>query len=116
MKLTPKIVGPALVVLALSGAGIGTAVASSHAPARHGVVQSEPTTPDTDAVQQGDQTSPDPAGAVAPHAASHVRAASHMKATTSGEETDSESSGSSDGPGGHADPSGDVQHEFTGVE
>jgi hypothetical protein len=110
MKLTPKIAGPALVVLALSGAGIGTALASSHAPARTAAAVSEVAGPDTDAVQQGDQTSPDTAGAAAASAASHVRAA------PSGEESDSESSGPSDGPGGHADPAGDVQHEFTGVE
>jgi len=116
MKLTPKIAGPALIVLALSGAGIGTAVASSHAPARPGAAQSEPAGPDTDAVQQGDQISPDAAGAAAAHATSHVRAASHMRAVPSGEENGSESSGPSDGPGGHADPAGDVQHEFTGSE
>jgi hypothetical protein len=112
MKVTPKIASVAVAVLALGGAGIGTAVASTastHAPAR--AVQSEPTRPDTDAIQQGDQTSPDNAAVAA------TQGAHSSKADNPGEENGSESeNGPSDGPGGHADPSGTVQHEFNGVE
>lgn len=112
MKLTPKIASVAVAVLALGGAGISTAVAagaSTHAPAR--VAQSEPTGPDHDAIQQGDQTSPDnAAGAI-------TQGVHSSKADNPGEENGSESeNGPSDGPGGHADASGTVQHEFSGVE
>jgi hypothetical protein len=112
MKLAPKVASVAVAVLALGGAGIGTAVASSastHAPAQ--VTQSEPTGPDHDAVQQGDQTSPDNA------AAAVTQGVHSSKADNPGEENGSESeSGPSDGPGGHADASATVQHEFNGVE
>jgi hypothetical protein len=107
MKLAPKIAGTAVAVLALGGAGIGTAVAASASAGAHAAVrsaQSEPAGPDTDAVQQGDQTSPDYATAAAAQATDNP-----------GEAAQSEN-GPSDGPGGHADPSGDVQHEFSGVE
>lgn len=115
MKLTPKIAGTAVAVLALGGAGIGTAVAASagaRAPAAVHAGQSEPASPDTDASQQGDQTSPDNAAAAA---ARGVNAQSG-KADSPGDTADSENGGASDGPGGHADPAGNVQHEFDGVE
>ena len=115
MKLTPKIAGTAVAVLALGGSGIGTAVASSagaRAPAAVRAGHSEPAGPDTDAIQQGDQTSPDNAAAAAARA---VKAQSGT-ADNPGEAADSENSGPSDGPGGHADPAGNVQHEFDGVE
>jgi hypothetical protein len=114
MKLAPKIASVAVAVLALGGAGIGTAVASSantHAPATARTAQSEPTGPDHDAIQQGDQTSPDNAAAIV------TQGVHSSKADNPGEENGSESeNGPSDGPGGHADPSGAVQHEFSGVE
>jgi hypothetical protein len=114
MKLVPKVASVAVAVLALGGAGIGTAVASSastHAPAAAQVAQSEPTGLDHDAVQQGDQTSPDNA------AAAVTQGVHSSKADNPGEENGSESeSGPSDGPGGHADASATVQHEFNGVE
>ena len=115
MKLTPKIAGTAVAVLALGGAGIGTAVASSagaRAPVAVHAAQSEPTSPDTDAIQQGNQTSPD----TAPAAAARDVKAQSVKADNPGEAGDSENSGAPDGPGGHADPAGNVQHEFDGVE
>ena len=115
MKLTPKIASVAVSVLALGGAGIGTAVASSastHAAAGQRAAQSEPTSPDNDAIQQGDQTSPDNAAAASGARAVHAHSS---KAENPGEETESEN-GPSDGPGGDADPSGNVQHEFNGVE
>jgi hypothetical protein len=92
-----------------------TAVASSagaRATAAVHAAQSEPTSRDTDAIQQGDQTSPDTAAAAV---ARGVKAQSG-KTDNSGEAPDSENSGASDGPGGHADLTGTVQHEFDGVE
>ena len=115
MKLTPKIASTAVAVLALGGAGIGTAVASSagaRAPVAVHAAQSEPTSPDTDAIQQGDQTSPDNT----PAAAARAARAHQGKADNPGETADSENSGATDGPSGHADPAGNVQHEFNGVE
>jgi hypothetical protein len=114
MKLAPKIASIAVSVLALGGAGIGTAVASSagtHAAAGQRAAQSEPTSPDNDAIQQGDQTSPDNAAAASARAV-HAHSS---KAEKPGEGSESEN-GPSDGPGGHADPPGNVQHEFNGVE
>jgi hypothetical protein len=114
MKLAPKIASVAVAVLALGGAGIGTAVAASastQAPATARAALSEPAGPDNDAIQQGDQTSPDNA------AAAVTQSVHSSKADNPGEENSSESeNGPSDGPGGHADPSGTVQHEFSGVE
>ncbi|HEY6277251.1 MAG TPA: hypothetical protein VIX86_13080 [Streptosporangiaceae bacterium] len=110
MRLTPKIAGTAVAVLALGGAGIGTAVAASAnagAAAAVRAAQPEPAGPDSDAIQQGDQTSPDYAAAAVGQA---------IPTDNPGEAASSENSAASDGPGGHADPSGDVQHEFGGVE
>jgi hypothetical protein len=107
MKLAPKVASVAVAVLALGGAGIGTAVAAGASAGTHAAVrsaQSEPTSPDTDAVQQGDQTSPDSATVAAAQATDNP-----------GEAAESEN-GPSDGPGGHADASATVQHEFNGVE
>jgi hypothetical protein len=116
MNITRKIATTAVVVLALGGAGIGTAVASSHGAARAHPASAEPTSPDTDNLQVGDQTSPDTPAVSAAQAAGSARAgASHAKSDGSGEENGSEND-ASDGPGGHADPSGNVQHEFDGVE
>jgi hypothetical protein len=113
MKLTPKIAGAAVAVLALGGAGIGTVAASSagaRAPAAVRAAQPEPASPDTDAIQQGDQASPDNA------AAAVALTAQSRHADNPREAADSENGGASDGPGGHADPAGNVQHEFNGVE
>jgi hypothetical protein len=79
----------------------------------------EPTSPDTDTLQQGDQTAPDSATVVSPAvvkaAAKAVSAesdpAGESTSETASEEASSESESASDGPGGHADPPGDVQHE-----
>jgi hypothetical protein len=117
MKLTPKVASVAVAVMALGGAGIGTAVASgtsTAAPAAARTAQPEPASPDHDAIQQGDQTSPD-----AKTAAARTAQAGPAKADNPGEapESASESENSvSDGPGGHADPAGDVQNEFNGVQ
>jgi hypothetical protein len=107
----------AVAVLALGGAGIGTAVASGGstvASVSARAAQPERTSPDHDAIRQGDQTSPDTTTAAA-----RTGEAGPAKADNPGEapESASESENSvSDGPGGHADPSGDVQNEFNGVQ
>jgi hypothetical protein len=105
MDITRKIATAAVVVLAVGGAGIGTAVASSHSPARAHAASVEPTGPDTDNLQVGDQTSPDSSAAKA--------GASHAKGEAGNSENGEHGS---DGPGGHADPPGNVDHQFNGVE
>jgi hypothetical protein len=117
MKISPRIAAAAIGVLAIAGAGAGTAAAASQSTvARVAQVSAEPTSPDTDNIQSGDQTGLDPAGTAA------TVATHHQKAQTGGEnggesnESSGESSAPSDGPGGHADPSGNVQHEFSGAE
>ncbi len=105
MKISPRIVAAAVAALAIGGAGAGTALAAGHtATARTAVTSAEPTSPDTDSIQQGDQTTPDAPGV--------VMVASHHQSA----KADGEHSHESDGPGGHADPSGNVQHEFSGTE
>src|SRR5260370_2009891 len=60
MKISPRIAAAAAAVLALGGAGAGTAMAASHSSvARTVVASAEPTTPDNDNIQSGDQTAPD---------------------------------------------------------
>ena len=117
MRVSPRIAGIAFTVLAVGGAGIGAAAASSNAPAKSAaavasVRHAEPTGPDTDAIQSGGQTSADVSVVSA-------KVASASKAGTSetpGESSSESETGPSDGPGGHADATGDVQHEFSGVE
>lgn len=118
MKFTPKIVSISLAVMALGGAGIGTAVASgastAAAPVAVRAANSEPTSPDHDAIQQGDQT-----GSDATTAAARTAQSGSAKAGNPGENSESSSESEStvsDGPGGHADPAGDVQNEFNGVQ
>jgi hypothetical protein len=111
MRLRTRLTAAGISVLALGGAIAGTVAAAGPAAARPVTVQaaqSEPTGPDTDAIQQGDQISPDPATAASHHS---------VKGENPGEQEGAgEQEGNSDGPGGHADPSGNVQHEFNGVE
>jgi hypothetical protein len=108
----------AAAVLMISGAGIAFAGPSAAAPAPAApIVQADPVGPDTDTLQQGDQTTPDVAGA--------AEKATSESATseTAGETADETSEGSeakgteSDGPGGHEDPAGqNVDHQFDGEE
>lgn len=112
MKITPKIAAAAMAALTLGGAGTGTAVAASHSGAAPAAVTSaEPTSPDHDSLQQGDQTTPDAASALTATGTSSPEPSSPEADST----TENESA-PPDGPGGHADPSGTVQHEFSGVE
>jgi hypothetical protein len=88
-------------VLTLVGSVTGVAVASSKGTATPKPATTETTIgPDTDNIQQGDQTTPD-------------NGASATATETSGE---SAGENQSDGPGGHADPAGDVDHQFDGQE
>jgi len=117
MDITRKIVIVAVTALALGGAGAATAFASGHAPARAHPASSEPTTsPDTDNLQVGDQTSPDPSAAGAAKAASSVSTGVSRAGGAAGEDNSSEGNHEPDGPGGHADPAGNVDHQFNGEE
>ncbi len=88
-------------IFALTTLG-GVAVAKT---ATHKTVKpaaAEATAPDTDNVQQGDQTAPD-------------GTAGESTTETAGESS-GESSDQADGPGGHEDPAGNVDHQFQGEE
>jgi hypothetical protein len=67
------------------------------------VTQVEPVGPDTDTLQEGDQTTPDVAGA--------------EESTAESAEAPEAASAEADGPGGHADANdADVDHQFDGQE
>lgn len=115
MNKTGKLATFAVTAVAVGGLSGGIALAQpSHkatvAPTRPAAAV-EATTPDTDNVQEGDQSTPDVA-AVA-KTATVVRSVARPSATGEDSEgaSESEGSGQSDGPGGHQDPAGDVQHE-----
>jgi hypothetical protein len=104
MNIRARVVAASVAALALTGGGVGATVAASASASTappHAVV-SEPTSPDHDAVQQGDQTTPDRTTAAA----------------TSGENGSGHNreNAPSDGPGGWADASRSAQHQFNGVE
>jgi len=111
MKLN-QLRGPALAAAAVLLIGGATSVfAGSPTPATQApgasVTQVEPIGPDADNLQQGDQTTPDVAGA-ADSAAEPAEAANEATAETGTE---------GDGPGGHADPAGqNIDHQFDGEE
>ena len=91
-------------VLVLVGSVGGAALASNKtAPSKPATTSETTTGPDTDNIQQGDQTTPDTAG---------------QTSEATGETSDESSgeNGPSDGPGGHADPAGNVDHQFEGQE
>jgi hypothetical protein len=99
-----KIVAGSLALVALAGVGSTAAAAKSGAPTKAPGVASEPIeAQDLDAVQSGDQTSPDQ-----PTAASASEG--------SGESSSESESGVSDGPGGHEDASGNVDYQFNGEQ
>lgn len=105
----------ALGALALGGSAIASAASSHHHKASHKAHHSathkstragEPTGPDRDNVQSGDQSTPDVKGS---------------KSSETTRENAPESAGEStksDGPGGHADAPGDsnADHQFQGNE
>jgi hypothetical protein len=117
----------ATAVLLISGAA--SAFAASPTPVAPApvapVTQAEPTAPDTDTLQVGDQTTPDVAGATesaaqpAAAGASTVKAAENASSEAAAEAPDgTKATGAeSDGPGGHQDPAGqNVDHQFDGEE
>ena len=123
----------ATAVLLISGAGIAFAASPSAAvPATTApIVTTEPIGPDTDTLQQGDQTTPDTAadtataGDVTDPAADTATAGDvtdpAADKATAGDVTDpaevNVSESASDGPGGHQDPAGqNVDHQFDGQE
>jgi hypothetical protein len=112
MKIMPKLAATAAAVLALGGAGATTAMAATHGHSSpRAVASAEPTSPDHDSLQQGDQTTADAAPARA--AVAHSSTSSERSSPEGESGTEAESA-VSDGPGGHADPSGTVQYEFSG--
>ena len=89
-------------------------MAASHSVASpSAAATAEPVGPDHDGLQQGDQTRPDTASATTVKAAS---TASPEPSSPEGESSTETESAVSDGPGGNADASGNVQHEFNGVQ
>lgn len=116
MELKRKAALAAIGVLGLTGVGVGTALAQSNSgpsTTTKATVTSpaaeapEPAGPDTDNIQQGDQTTPDVAGAT-----------EEKEAPESGEKAGVEEPGDENLPGGgHADPEGqNVDHQFEGQE
>lgn len=118
-----KLATLAVAVVAAGGLGGGIAFAQSsrHSrPAAPRPAAAEPTVPDTDSVQEGDQTAPDAPAVAHPYSARLTASVARpvvAEATTEQPGEEAESSGESegtdqsDGPGGHQDPPGDVQHE-----
>ncbi len=123
----------ATAVLLISGAASAFAAGPvTLAPARRPVAPvgpvSEPTGPETDTLQVGDQTTPDVAGTAtikasetataetAAEAPAGTEAAGTEAATTEAAGTEAVDA-ASDGTGGHADPAGqNVDHQFDGQE
>jgi hypothetical protein len=90
--------------LAVGGSAIAGAAQKS-APPKPAVLQSqEPVTPDTDNVQQGDQSSPDQGSA--------SEQASEATSESAGESASE--SGPSDGPGGYADSNANADTQQQG--
>jgi hypothetical protein len=91
--------------IAAAAPGSAPAVAPASAPAAVTADTPDPgesaTGPDTDTVQQGDQSAPDTGTSATAESSQEQQAAEN---------------GPSDGPGGHADASGTVDHQFTGKE
>jgi hypothetical protein len=98
----------ALAALALGGSAIATAAQGTANASKKAAVE-KTTGPDRDAIQSGDQTTPDTKRA---HKSASVPASETATPESATESTseNSESSAPSDGPGGHEDPAGvDVQ-------
>jgi hypothetical protein len=107
----------ALGAMALGGTAIAQAASSTPAHPAEKITRH-----DTDNVQSGNQTAPDPATpSSAAHRAVHGRHVASRTGERNGEnpensgETNTEN-GPSDGPSGHADPPGNVDHQFSGTE
>lgn len=121
MEIKKKMAIATIGVLGLAGVGVGTALGQSgdaksptQPPAVAATVQAqapapeapEPPGPDTDMVQEGDQTTPDAPGAE-----------NGTETPENGEKAGVEEPGDENLPGGgHADPPGNVDHQFEGRE
>jgi len=111
----------ATAVLLISGAAsafaAGPVTPATPAPVAP-VTQAEPTGPDTDTLQVGDQTTPDVAGTATIKASETATSETAAEAPAGTEAAGTEAAGAaSDGPGGHADPAGqNVDHQFDGQE
>ncbi|HEY8018152.1 MAG TPA: hypothetical protein VIG53_01530 [Actinomycetota bacterium] len=104
MNQRTKIMAVVTTALMLAAIG-GVAMAKSgSSPSTKPATAVEVTTPDTDNVQDGDQSAPD-------------NGVESTEGTESqGSEAEGETSKESDGPGGHEDPPGNVDHQFEGEE
>jgi hypothetical protein len=134
---TPALAATA--VLVISGAGIAFAAGPKPAapqpaaPVVAPATEVQPAGPDTDTLQEGDQTTPDVVAPAAPGAltapaanpaalktnakAAAPKAAAPETAAETAAETTTETEAASDGPGGHADPPGaNTDHQFDGEE
>jgi len=99
----------ALAALAFGGSTLASAGSKANAPAPPAASQSrEATFPDTDNVQQGDQSAPDTNAS-----AEGGSSASEQSGSESEQAGESSESGQSDGPGGYADSNAnaDTQQE-----
>ena len=98
-------------LLAVTALAFGGAALSSAAQKAPKVSNPPAVVTDGDTLQQGDQTSPDPAGAAA------ESSSEAPSSEAPGSESSSEVAGN-DGPGGHADEPGNpaADHQFEGVE
>lgn len=124
MEIKKKMAIATIGVLGLAGVGVGTALGQSgdaksptqppavaatvqaQAPAPEAPEAPEPPGPDTDMVQEGDQTTPDAPGAD-----------NGTETPENGEKAGVEEPGDENLPGGgHADPPGNVDHQFEGRE
>jgi hypothetical protein len=125
-------IGRTIVVLAgattLAVGGAAHAASGHHAAASHTVAAevksaamvAEPTLPDTDNIQSGDQTSPDSTANVQSGGRTNSQAGGPDSPAVSGEQTGESGSEQvgNDGPGGHADEPGNpnADHQFQGQE
>ncbi|MCU1427902.1 MAG: hypothetical protein JWL83_1902 [Actinomycetia bacterium] len=127
-KRTLAIGATAVVSVAGLGAGVAAAAGGGHAKqvrhavVRHAVKTATPTTeatgPDTDTLQQGDQTTPDAPSAAKATTVKAAETTSETAGETAGESTTPEAPGDANLPGGgHTDPAGsNVDHQFDGTE
>jgi hypothetical protein len=113
VKTRKRLIAVVLGALGIVGTLGGLSLASARTPAapkRPAVTQPQTaqvaTAPDTDAVQQGDQTTPDTASE-----------SKGVETESTSEKAGAEEPGDKNLPGGgHADSGTDSQHEFDGVE
>jgi hypothetical protein len=116
----------AVAAVVVGGGAIASAAqqpAQTPAPMTKSAPSSEPVGgPDTDAIQSGDQTTPDTLAASATTSSSAEAPGTEQSAASeqpgAPEQPGSETAANDDGPGGHADEPGNpsADHQFQGVE